>query len=393
MCEPGYKPIYEYVNPDPNSVLNTENLINTKNKLLDGANNILNSYTGKSNNDDNNSDKINEQNKKINEQNLIKLKNQYEKLPKYKILNDFLDNFIKNYDLYSDSHQAQYNYNIYNNRDNSDNDDYTDNKNYYKILNLLSQLQSYRNKKYENVIIERYRNDILKNLLSKLYYNSNKNRNYYGGGDNLNNDELTEKLKKSEEEKNKLIQENEKLKKSEEEKNKLIQENEKLKNITKVSDDKPVIQTEKNMNIQEINDAYNGITSLEIKNNKIIIEFVKKYKNKIINKYNDRNRFRNQWYGRNRDDEDDDEDITNNPQMIFLLDIQNFKNLDELIQFILNKLIGNDNSTIKKTTKNISNYLNKLKSKFFGGKSMRYKSKTSKNNNKYKNKTKKCNKK
>ena len=196
MCEPGYKPIYEYVNPDPNSVLNTENLINTKNKLLDGANNILNSYTGKSNNDDNNSDKINEQNKKINEQNLIKLKNQYEKLPKYKILNDFLDNFIKNYDLYSDSRQAQSNYNIYNNRDNSDNDDYTDNKNYYKILNLLSQLQSYRNKKYENVIIERYRNDILKNLLSKLYYNSNKNRNYYGGGDNLNNDELTEKLSK-----------------------------------------------------------------------------------------------------------------------------------------------------------------------------------------------------
>jgi len=372
-CKPGYKLIA--IEPEQlNNIIN-----NYTDKYYNNQNNSSNQNNSNNQNSSNTQNSSSNQNKEENEKKLKKLKNLYSSLPKYKILANFLNKFIENYDLYSNS-QDRSNNNNNNNNNNNVNDNYTDNKNYVKLWDLFMYLKNYKNRTEKD-----YNNFLLKYLLHKLYSNNNNNNNQYrigysfGGnpdasGNDANTSSGTNAINNS------IITDTKQT------------EQQPLSSTTTVEKDKDnmniaeIMKKEYKDNIKLIDDAFGAINSLEIKENDIIQEFYKRYKKKITNNYH--KRYVNYQYNTRRfhynfnNNNDIDEDISIDPEMIFLHDIRDFETMDDLIQFLLNKLIGNNNSIVNKKMKNSLKDASKYLKSFFGGKSKKYKNK--------KNITRKC---
>ena len=347
-CGVGYT--LKSFNLDPND---NNNIVNNVNNMVNSAKDNINIVTGQpntKNNYDKNDDKTNQQNKKINEEKLIKLKSLYKSLPKYEILDNFLNKFIENYNVYSDS---QYQSNNRDYRDNySDNNDYTDNKNYKKILDLLLYLKNYRNRSYVE-----YKNIILKYLLDKLYNNQNNTARIRGGGEQnqqLDQQQLDQQLRYQQQQidlNNHALDQRYKIQKEQ-------------------LEQKTEIQTQLNAQQILIQNVINNFSD-DIKTNPIFKIFVENYKKKITNNFN---KHYNNMYSRNSNIIDHDIDVSNDPEMILLNDIKElkFQTLDELIQFLLNKLIGVEkNSTTNNSIKNVSSFFKGWN----GGKSKKYKKK------------------
>ena len=465
-CGVGYT--LKSFNLDPND---NNNIVNNVNNMVNSAKDNINIVTGQQNpknNYDKNDDKTNQQNKKMNEEKLIKLKSLYKSLPKYEILNNFLNKFIENYDLYGNS-QAQSNRDNYNRayrdnynrdyRDNySDNNDYTDNKNYEKFLKLYYYLQNYKNRDKND-----YKNFLLQYLLKNKYQKNYEKKGGGAGGDDINkyfrefmnaqnnfkNEERIALYKRLAETNERRSKNKDDISKSNKQQHHNADTNQTISttpNInssatqttppvattpnasqptasqttapnaptaiqttaptaiqtTEATNIKPNYTKEENIkvesegeimirkhkeNITLIDNAINSI-GREIQDNLIFKDFVNNYKNIINNNFRKRHEQyeHNERYYRKYNYSNNNinlyQDISNDPEMIFLYDIKNLKTIDQLIEFLLNKLIGNGSSS--KNT-NFFNFFTKR-----GGKS---KKNITKKNTTKKNTTKKYKKK